>query len=344
MANDAAWWYADARVTPPLPPIPTRDHVCASLVNWQGLTVLGQPWFDLDLPYLQTREARAAAYAEKRAPRVGAPRGDTHLMLSIDMTGLACLPTRKALAREWLAEEDGVGIQLMCCGDGNEAGKENHDPGALNWPWLMANFPAIYDYWKRGDDGEDLTPYTVFVPGFDGVVPGWQPFTRVNEYVRMARDVVEAGGSGYLGIELAAGYWCWSGETNDWATPDGQRFDVIIQEYPIGVSPDMGPPADWLNPDRTWKADIPDEQRNPWTQVYQMLRRMLPTYRHPSYFPIDDMGASYQLARGTPRGPFYYMDAAEVNTWRWVKGRNISLEDINRQRQAMIDMGCQYIS
>jgi hypothetical protein len=326
----------------PLPPRPSRDAVIGVNLNWQGLTVAGKPWFDLDLAYLPTREARAEGYAAKHQPRPGAPNGDTHLMLAIDMTGLARLPHLKALAREWITEEGGTGIQLMMAGDGNEAGRENHDPGALNFPWLMANFQAIYDFWRSGPDGEDLAQFTVFVPGFDGVVPGWQPPSRVNEFARMARRVIDAGGSGYLGIELAAGYAVWTGEENDWATEDGKRFDVIIQEFPIDVHPEYGPPAEWLNPDRTWRADISNEQRNPWTQVYQMVGRMVWPFHRPAYFPADDQGAPYHLRGGTPRGPFAYI-CGEIDTYRWVRVRNISLEEINAHRNALLHMGCAWV-
>ena len=322
----------------PLPPVPNRDQVCGIVLNWQGLTVAGEPWFDIDIAY-RPDHVRREAYEAKRQPRPGAPNGDTHLMLHIDMTGLACLPKLKALAREYLAEQGGTGIQLMCCGDGNEAGKENHDPGSLNWPWLMANFRAIYDFWKAD---EDLTPYTVFVPGFDGVVPGWQPFTRVNEFARMARAVIDAGGSGYLGIELAAGYWCWSGETNDWETADGQKFDVIIQEFPIGVEPAQGPPKEWLKPDGSWKDEVSNEQRNPWTQVYQILARMVPNFSRPADYPRDDMGATYQLGRGTPRGPFYYI-AGEIDTYLWKRQSAISVEKVDANRRALLAMGCRYV-
>ena len=60
--------------------------------------------------------------------------------------------------------------------------------------------------------------------------------------VQEARALIGRYG-GYLAIELSGGYCYWTGERNDWETEDGQRFDVILQELPIGTACPAPPPA-----------------------------------------------------------------------------------------------------
>lgn len=311
-----------------LPQRPTRDQLCAVRNQLQGISVDGVHLFDPSIGWFLTPAERRQAYAAHHAV------GDTHVNLSLDMTGLACLPTIKAIIREVITVGGMTGVLLMCMGDGSPA---NPDPGALGVDWLMANFSAIYDYMKAG---EDLTPWIVFCPGYDGVVPGWQPWSRVNQFARMARGVL--GSNGYLALELAAGYCVWSGETNDWSTADGQYFDVILQEFPIEWGPPAAPPANLLTPDGSdWAPTTTNDQRNPWTQIWIMQRMLGPRYVRPaSQPPLYDPAPPYFLGGGTPRGRYYYI-AWERTTYLWVR-QNCDISIVHQQTAVVKSLGAEF--
>lgn len=343
MRSDAWPFVAGGRA--PLPTPPTRDQICTVRCELQGIQ-LSNGWhlFEPEIGWLGFDAAfRSEAYAKKRLPRPGAPAGDTHVALSLDPPqslepGLASLPRIKQRIRDAITEEGMSGVLLFCMGDGNPAGERDHDPGAFGWQWLMDHFAEIHAYMQQG---EDLTPWIVYVPGFDGVVPAWQPFTRVNDYVSMARSVV--GPTGHLGIELANGYMSWTGEANCWSTEDGKKFDVILQEFPIGVSPCVGPPPSMLTPDGAWGPWTTNDQRAPWTQTYQIVGRMVRPYTRPAWVPTgDDPNPPFVLAGGTPRGPFFYV-GWEIDTYLWCRVQRISRDEIDAHRQCLITMGCTLV-
>lgn len=318
-----------------LPAKPTRDQMCGVRNQLQGIAIGDQHLFDPEIGWSSEKPFRLAAYAAHRA------FGDTHICLSLDMTGLASLPQLKAVIREAITEGGMLGVLLMCMGDGNDAGEPNHDPGALGFSWLMANFPAIVDFMEAG---EDLTPWINFGPGFDGVVPAWQPFTRVNQFAQMARARLDRlpWGSGYLNIELAGGFVTWSGERNDWATPDGQMFDTILQEFPIDWGPPAAPPAYLLTPDgRDWSPSASNDQRAQWTQIWLIQRMLGARYIRPSSEPVDyDPHPPYLLGSGTPRGRFFYI-AWERTTYLWVR-QHCDLAIVNQQTAVVRDLGAEF--
>lgn len=294
--------------------------------------MLNQNWFEPQIADYTDLNDRLQVYAAKRA------MGDTHINISLDMTGLAGLPWRKALIREAITTGGMTGVLLMCMGDGH--GQPNTDPGSLGHDWLMANFPAIYQYMKQG---EDLTPWIVFVPGYDGVVPDWQPPSLVDAFAFMARSVIDAGGTGYLGLELAAGYCVWAGdEFNNWATPAGQCFDVILQEFNIDFAAPEPPPASWVASQAAWDA-VPNEQKAPWTQTWQMVGRMVRPYHRPPDQPsFEDPDPPFNLATGTPRGPYFYI-AWEYLTYQWCRAQAVTSERVQRGREYLKALGCDYV-
>lgn len=300
----------------PLPPRPTRDQLCGIRNQFQGLLITTkqvgeQYWFEPWLADLTDTADRQIVYDAHKAV------GDTHVNLSLDLTGLAGLAWRKQLIREAITVGGMTGVLLMCMGDGQETNVPpgGHDPGALGYEWLMNNFSTIYQFMQ---DGEDLTPYIVWCPGYDGVVPAWQPFTRVNEFVRMAREVI---GDGALALELAYGYMSWTGERNIWAEPDGQCVDVILSEFPI----------DWGTPP-TFGCDA----------VWQIVGRMVQPYLRPAEQPADDdPHPPYMLGGGTPRGPFYYV-ALEHSAYNWVR-QHCDVALVNERRAYLKALGCAYV-
>lgn len=342
-----------------LPAPPTRDQLCGVKCSFQGLTVqteqYGQlPWFEPALGWLAIQSDRNAVYDVKAAA------GDTHINLALsgsynepgqayeaipgrdysnDLPALRSLITEAITAGVARGIPNGFRILLAMAGDGMAP-----DPVGMTYgfDWLMQNFARVWQS-LRGDGGEgpDLTPWIVPMPGYDGVVPGWQPFRCVNTYVQMARAVV--GPERSLGLELSAGYNSWSGEANDWATADGQMFDVVLSEFPWPMGPPNLIPAEYLD-GRNWKPMPPltNEQRAPWDQVWQIVGGLNSPFNRPADMPDNDYpgGIPYRLGGGTPRGPFYYI-AFEYATYGWVRWCPLSL--VQQQRQALQSLGCQFV-
>jgi hypothetical protein len=326
-----------------LPPRPDRLTLCGVQTHFQGLPVTlpstGQTIRLWDPNLLFTGFSpgdRTAIYATKRA------LGDTHINLSLDLRGLGSLADGRALITEYLTVGGGTGVLLCCMGDGQTSPGGGYDPGARGREWLMANFQTIY-LTMAGDgsaSAPNLCPYIVFCPGYDGVVPAWQPPSAVDDFALMARRVLEEHGKGgALAMYLSAGYPTWGSdprrETNNWKTPAGRAIDVIVYEGPI----DMALPAIPAN----WST-LTNDQRKPWTQAWQIIGRMVRPF-YPSAAQIvtgDDPNPPFLLEEGTPRGPFTFV-FLEYDTWREQKGGGIDLSTVEIHRQAVRDMGVTYV-
>lgn len=326
-----------------LPPRPTRDQMCGVRNQLQGISVGDHHVFDPEIGWSGDKAFRLEAYRQHHNVRLpnGTPMPDTHVCLSLDLTGLAGLPQLKMVIREAITEGGMIGTMLMCMGDGNDPGEKDHDPGALGFSWLMANFNAIVDFME---EGEDLTPWINFGPGFDGVIPAWQPFTRVNQFVQMARARLDRlkWGSGYLNVELGGGFPSWSGKRNDWATADGQMFDTILQEFPITWGPPVPPPQFLLLPDGSdWSPSASNEQRAPWTRIWIVQRMLGPRYIRPAMQPPNyDPHPPYFLGGGTPRGRFFYI-CWERTTYKWTR-EHCDISIVIQQTQVIIDLGAEF--
>lgn len=322
--------------------VPSREAVCGVRHQFQGMSIalppsstfdslMAQYWFDPTIAQMTALADRMAVYKAHRDV------GDTHILLSLDTTGLAGLAKIIAIAREAVTIGGLTGVILMCMGDGH--GQPNSDPGALGQDWLMQNFRGIYLEVLGSNDGDihnTLAHRTIFVPGFDGVVPDWQPPSSVDRFLLMTRDVIDRAGAGYLGLELSAGYCVWGDEHaiegNNWSTPAGRAVDVILQEGPIAMGPPVPVPA--------------GPPQVEWTQVYQIVGRMVQPFTHvPGQ--TDDLHAPYLLGGGTPRGPFYYV-FWEYDTYQWTLpwrhgSGGMSQEQVESHRQAAYAMGCRYV-
>jgi hypothetical protein len=218
-----------------------------------------------------------------------------------DLTG--DLPAYRALVQE--AIENGFYVMAFLSGDGQSpAGGGYNDPvgWTYGYQWLMQNLPSIVASLQQPPD---LTPYVIFVPGFDGVVPGgWLPDasdptstvyqypSQLDDYLVQARSLV--GANGYLGVELEGGSCDWGGSAGNYTSPAGQDLDLVLQEFP-------GPPTG--------------------DQVWQVAARELgPSYVRPPDQPVgDDPSPPWYLSPGTPRGPFVPI-AFEYDEYRWVRG------------------------
>lgn len=321
-----------------LPPPPTRDELCGGRCSFQGLTILTRqygklPLFDPAIQWLDLQQDRLDAYAVKRAA------GDTIVNMALSSQYASPnqaythirgrdfsedLPTMRARIVEALTLGGMRGVWLMLAGDGEGAGPGYNDPNGWTYghDWLMSNFARIYAGLA------DLAPYIVWIPGYDGVVPAWQPWSKVNDWLMRARSIV--GPVGHLGLELSAGYWVWSGETNDYLTPAGQCLDLVLYEGPYP----MGPPDNPVPPNFTSQ---PNDVRAPFDQVWQISKRLLGSkYRRPPEQPADDDPGMAPDLPATPRGKLY-ANGLEFATYGWVRG--LPLSTVQRQRDYLQSIG-----
>lgn len=326
---------------PPLPPAPPRNDVAAIQTTFQGLLVPTDhfgtvPWLDYYVTSPDITAAdRARSYAAKHA------RGDTHQTINVSWAyrepGLVFapdgrdltndLPTLRAFVREAIV--NGFKVDLDYPGDGNSLAPNPDGSYSYNDPvgdtygfeWLMANFARIEaGLGPLPTDAEDLHPFTCRRPGYDGVVPGWQPWNKVNQWLAYARTVV--GPSGCLSLELSAGYWAWSGEHNDYETPEGMELDAVLYEFPYNMGPPAAPPANFTS--------LTNEQRAPWDQVWQISKRLLGSaWRRPAEQPADDDPGSYPDIAPRARGPLMRI-GYEFDTYGFVRGLANSIIDAHR--------------
>ena len=320
----------------PAPPVPTRAQLLAvRTTGMQGLTLDGKPFLDW---YLTSPDYDAAtrqrAYALKHAA------GDTHCLLALSWNyqeAGAYAPAGFDGTRDWarfleiLDEVIAAGflVSLHLAGDGlstsDRAPWGYNDPAGWTYgfQWLMANFPALY-----ARIGAARAPYVLWCPGFDGCIPGWagpeNDWHRTNEWIRLCRSVI--GPDAVLMLYLSAGYWAWSGETNDYATPDGQQVDGVYYEGPIP----FGPPAPYQ-----------PANSSPWDQIWQISKRLLcSAYVRPPDQPADDDPGTIPGSHQTPRGPMVPV-FLEFATYLAVRGA-ISPETIAWQRAYLRGCGWEY--
>lgn len=315
---------------------PTRAQIGAIQLTFQGLTVTlpdygSIPWFEPAISSVSAAD-RQIVYKAKHAA------GDTHLIVPLswnysgdggysypvpgtDLTGK--LPVFRALVQE--AIDNGFYVLAFLAGDGesNVSGGYNDPVGwTYGYSWLMKNLGSIV---KSLQTPTDLTPYVIFVPGWDGVAPGWAPDAsnpssgtykypaELDNYLLQARALV--GPSGYLGVELAGGYCHWGGGAGNYTSPAGLDLDFILQEFP-------GPPTG--------------------DQVWQIAARELgPAYVRPPDQPsADDPSPPFYLSGATPRGPFL-VTAFEYDEYRWVRG-GVTAPQIQTEKTYLLAAGYPY--
>lgn len=312
--------------------VPTREQLIAvRTTGMQGLWLDDGPfldWFLTSPDYDASKRQRA--YALKQA------HGDTHCLLALSWNYQedgAFAPAGFDGTKDWprfLAIMDevldaGFLVSLHLAGDGLGAGPGYNDPKGwtYGWQWLMANFS---DIWARLGS---RTPFTIPCPGFDGCIPDWagpeNNWHRTNEWIQLCRSVI--GPDAPLFLYLSSGYWAWSGETNDYATTDGQQVDGVYYEGPIP----FGPPEPYNAGDSA-----------PWDQIWQISKRLLRSaYVRPSDQPANDDPGTVPGSHQTPRGPMQPV-FLEYATFPWVR-KDISQATIGWQRQYLRNMGWEYV-
>lgn len=313
----------------PIPPVPTPPPFTGAatrLISFQGATInLGAygtlPWFGAAITSLAPAD-RAAVYTQLLAlgdtwgmaclswnyNEPGQPYGTINTVPGTDMS--ASLAAFRAIVQEQLTAGFSKVLVFMA-GDGEGAGPGYNDP--VGWTyghaWLMANLSSIIAAFQLGTD---ITGSCIFVPGFDGIMPGWLP-AELDAYLVAIRALV--GTTRCVGLELGSGYSHWGGGQANWDSAAGQAVDVILQEFP-------GPPT----------GDA----------VWQIAGRLLgPGYHRPVIQPAaDDPTPPFYLVTSTPRGARTVV-AFEFETFRWVRSQ-VAAGTIIAARQSLADVGYLY--
>lgn len=322
---------------PQLPPIPSRSRVCRLRTTLQGLSyhtrefgVIPAGWF-----WLLSPEDRKVAYTAHRAA------GDTHIPIDISGAYLEPgtswpdkllegrdftndLPALKAILREMIVE--GFCPDLPLAGDGMSV---NDDPqfGQYNDPvgktygyqWLIQNLGTVLEFLQNG---EDLTPYILFRPGWDAVFYGWgvagevpdQQPERVRRFGELFRQHLPVG---HLAIQHNTGHLPVGSGPADYAVGGAmQTYDTILSEF------------DSVHEDSCW----------------QVVARMIgPMYVKPTDQPVhDDPTPPWYLRPLTPRGEYVYVafEWTKAGAYAWCRGQ-CTAEDVQRVRAYVIAMGCR---
>lgn len=293
-----------APTPPPIVP-PTRAQVCGVKMTFAGLTVQTSqygalPWFEPAISSLSAAD-RQAVYAAKKTA------GDTHLNLAwswnyaepgqpygsgnrvppCDLSQV--LATLRGLIEEGI--HAGFFVYLTLAGDGQGNGPGYNDP--VGWTyghdWLMSNFGRLVAALRAS---VDLTPWILFVPGYDGVFYGWTP-QQVQAFGALFRSLLP---DGYLGIEHDIGHIPVGNGAGDYAAGGMMTdYDVILGEFAYPQ----------YQADSTW----------------QVLGRMVRPYHRPPQQPAnDDPNPPFYLAPNSPRGPYYYI-AFEIGEYQWVRNQ-----------------------
>jgi len=331
-ANAQQFWIAH-HVPPvvPLPPIPDRLRVCGVQTSLAGLTYQTAQYgpFPAGWFFLLTPADRQRAYAAHHAA------GDTHIPISISSAYLEPgtlwpvpllqghdytndLPAFKAILRELIV--NGFVPDVVLAGDAESVndhpqyGQYNDPVGkTYGYTWLMQNLWRILSALQ---DGEDLTPYCLFRPGWDAVFYGWEPSNeKIPAFGRLFRSLLP---HGHLAIEHNTGHIPIGNGPGDYAAGGGmQDYDAILSEF------------DDVHADAFW----------------QVAGRMLgPAYVRPPDQPVhDDPHPPWYLAPPTDRGPYVWcaFEPTRGGAYEWVRGW-CSVNDVNAVRSYMRRAGARF--
>lgn len=325
-----------------LPPIPPRLDVLRINYRFQGETFdlpdYGPlPWWEV-MAWLEA-PARREAYAIKDR------LGDTHVIL--DLMGAYRepgtpyndprfgqdfsdrLPEFRALCLEALCRPTPKWIDLRLGGDG-----QGYDPVGLTrgFDWLMSNFERI----ARGL-GEDLWPYIIWGPGYDGIFYGWSP-EQVEAFGELFRAVIP---NGYLLLETDKLPLGEGGPIPDFGPGGRMRaYDVVCSEFNgwVGAQP--------LNTFLGYDAD--GHALYPGNAIWQICGRLSRDYRRPADQPANaDHAIIPFMLQASERGRRVHV-VQEYDTYRWVhrdpRGNAlVSAAGVALERQYFYDLGVECV-
>jgi hypothetical protein len=345
----------DARATAPsltfrtligsaaLPAAPTRAQVCGVHMHFQGIVYDTREFGTFPGAFIELLRDDDFEDALRQHLAVG----DTHV--TMNLTGAyhepaAIYPERLKDGHDWTNDLPGIKARIRAAvsaglfvdfalgGDGRSVNAhpafgEYNDPvgWTYGFEWLMENFPRVGTA-MRGDqgsacpDGEDLTRFMLFRPGYDGVFFGWGGDTdgvdrqpgRVIAFGALFRSILP---DGYLAIEHDIGHIP-VGEGGREYGAGMQSYDAILSEFPNW--PETG------------------------DAVWQIAGRLLgPEYRRPpDQPPADDPSPPFYLRPGTPRGP-YFAVAFEFAKFPESRGR-LTVDDVDSARAYYRALGYRF--
>lgn len=294
-----------------LPTPPSRDTIIHGRSIFQGLRAHTEQYGDFnafgpELNMLDRPEDRQDWYAMQKAGgtticQIGwagstySSGGFTFPVPGPEMRWVDDLPGFCDRLAEILIVGQFDGILLMLPGDGI-TGPDNRYGNVFLQTHIQALIEAMRGY-RLGD----LTKYTVFCPGYDGVVWVW-PEQEVFDWGWQLRGWMP---DGYQALIYPAGIIGPSGEGKEqYVKPHGlQCYDIFLQQFPIRYED---------NPDQVWQ--IGDRMLGP-----AFIR---PPDMPPSVDPDAPFGPhspKFLLSEGTPRGEFCSW-GWEFGTYLWSRG------------------------
>ncbi len=327
-----------------LPAVPTREQVCGAVTWLQGLdydTVeFGViPAWGLEVLSPESRQRAYQAHHAVGNTQVhfeltGSYKEPNTLWPDLIRNGADYsqnLPEFKKRIREVVC--NGFFPDIPLGGDGQSVNDnpqfgEYNDPvgSTYGYQWLMLHLEEVLKA-MRGDadsacpDGEDLTKYCMFRPGWDAVFYGWTP-EQVNQFGILFRTILP---NGYLAIEHDMGHIPVGNGPADYE-PGGimQNYDTIMSEFPNMLARNSD-----QNPDT-----------NPGTQTWMIVDRMARPWNRPADMPNGprwDPDPPFYLAAPTPRGPFFY-NKYEYAEYDYSHGR-CTKQDVQNCRGYLVSLG-----
>jgi hypothetical protein len=313
-----------------MPQPPSRDEILSAHESFQGLMVTCDgygtfPWFD---PAISSLDAtcRQNVYEAKHAAGDTALRidvswnysGDNGYSYPVPGTDLTTnLNQLRALVLE--AINAGFYVRLGLAGDGESEAScaDYNDPVGHTYGRQCAQnsiLPAVLDILDDTPGQPALSPYCVFITGYDSVFYSWSP-QEVADFATAFRKLRP---NGYLGIEFNTGHIPVGNGPSDYG-PTGlmSGYDLILGEF--NNWPTTG--------DAAW----------------QVIARMVgPPYVRAPDQPIgDDPNPPYYLKTPSARGK-YYFDCLEWAEYDWVRNR-VSAAQIDAGRAYYKAMGCPLV-
>jgi len=317
-AQDLIYYLSGQGSTSPLVP-PTRDEIFNKWSLLQGVTVKTSQYGEfkafgpeinmLDIPSDRVNYYNATKVKGGKVLNIGwagftySEPGFTFPVPGPAYRWVNDLPGFMERLDEIITVGNFTGILLELPGDGQTGA----DGNPFGYQWLMDHIDPLLDAMVNYKP-RDLTKWTIFNPGFDGVVWNWSAEQVLAFGQHMRKQLPNC----FLEIEYGAGIIGPFGEGKAQYIGPLEVFDGFAQETSY-------PPESNLD------------------QIFQIGARLLgPLYNRPSsdkpqfnpYYqdPNDDPKAPFAagspndyLSNGTPRGK-YYTRMREFLTYGWVRG------------------------
>lgn len=345
----------------PLPPIPTREQVCGMRLHFQGLsyntTQWGRipSWWYTQLNDLDRKIARDAHKAVDDTGLdlciTGAYREPGTLWPEELRNGFDLwfnLPVLKTLLREIIC--DGLFPALWLGLDGMSV-NSHPKPGQYNDPvgdtygfeFGMNHIRRLREALQglsgsECPDGEDLEPYILTIPTYDGGFYGWSrpgdpdgvDRQHVGQFGALYRSLKMQGHLGFEFNHLPLGLG-----PSDYGMNGNMRFyDTVMAELPTGLPYLLPSDPGYQNPDV-----------NPIAGTVMIVDRLVPHFIRPPEMPRGprwDPNPINYLAGGNGQGLPYFFNALEYYEYAYCRGQ-VDDAGVEVCRQRLYAMGCEHV-